>query len=171
MTERVDPPQTGSEAVQLFAFLDYQRATLTRKTAGLEAEGLNRTLPPSTMTLGGMLKHLALVEDYWFSYVFAGNDAARVFQDVDWDADPDWEWHSAVDDRPQVLRALLAEIVEHCRHVVEGEDLDALSVRPNRRTGERFTLRWVVLHMIEEYARHNGHADLIRESIDGQTGE
>ena len=103
MTERVDPPQTGSEAVQLFAFLDYQRATLLKKTAGLDAEALNRTLPPSTMTLGGMLKHLALVEDYWFSYIFAGNDAARIFADVDWDADPDWEWHSAVDDRPHAL--------------------------------------------------------------------
>jgi uncharacterized damage-inducible protein DinB len=171
MTERVDPPQIGSEAEQLFAFLDFQRATLLRKTAGLDAEALARTHPPSTMTLGGMLKHLALVEDYWFSYVFAGNDAARPFADVDWDADPDWEWHSAAEDRPQALRSLLAEIVAHCRHVVEGEDLEATSVRPNRRTSERFTLRWVVLHMIEEYARHNGHADLIRESIDGQTGE
>ena len=79
MTERVDPPQTGSEAVQLFAFLDYQRATLLKKTDGLDAEALNRTLPPSTMTLGGMLKHLALVEDYWCSYICAGNDAARIF--------------------------------------------------------------------------------------------
>ena len=171
MTDRVDPPQTGSEAEQLFAFLEYQRATLRKKTDGLGADGLNATLPPSTMTLGGMLKHLALVEDYWFSYIFAGNDVALPFQDVDWDTDPDWEWHSAGQDRPQALRSLLAEIVAHCRHIVEGEELDAPSVRPSRRTGERFSLRWVVLHMIEEYARHNGHADLIRESIDGQTGE
>ena len=171
MAERVDPPQTGTEAELLFAFLEYHRATLVKKTAGLDADQLNATLPPSTMTLGGMLKHLALVEDHWFSYVFAGNDVALAFQDVDWDADPDWDWHSAAHDRPQVLRSLHAEIVEHCRHVVEGEELDALSVRPNRRTGERFSLRWVVLHMIEEYARHNGHADLLRESIDGQTGE
>ena len=169
--ERVDPPQTGTEAEQAFGFLEYQRATLLKKTAGLGADGLNARLSPSTMTLGGMLKHLALVEDYWFSYMFAGNEVARPFQDVDWDADADWEWHSAADDRPQALRSLLAEVVAHSRHVVEGEHFDALSVRPNRRTGERFTLRWVVLHMIEEYARHNGHADLIRESLDGQTGE
>ena len=171
MSERVDPPLNGPEAEQLFGFLEYQRATLRLKTDGLDAAGLARTLPPSTMTLGGMLKHLALVEDYWFSYMFAGNDAARVFKDVDWDEDPDWEWRTAADDQPQALRSLLAEIVEHCRHVVEGEHLDALSVRPDRRTGERFSLRWVVLHLIEEYARHNGQADLIRESIDGQRGE
>jgi uncharacterized damage-inducible protein DinB len=171
MTARTDPPLTGTETEQIFGFLDYQRATLVKKTAGLDAEQLNRTLPPSTMTLGGLLKHLALVEDYWFSYIFAGNDEARAFQGVDWDADPDWEWHSAASDRPVVLRSLLAEIVAHCRRVVEGEELSAPSVRADRRTGEHFTLRWIVLHMIEEYARHNGHADLIRESIDGQTGE
>ena len=171
MVARTDPPQTGTEIEQLFGFLEYQRATLMRKAAGLEADGLNATLAPSTMTLGGMLKHLAFVEDYWFSYVFAGNDVARAFADVDWADDPDWDWHSAADDRPAVLRSLLAEIVAHSRHVVEGEGLDALSVRPNRRTGEKFSLRWVLLHMIEEYARHNGHADLIRESIDGQRGE
>jgi uncharacterized damage-inducible protein DinB len=171
MVARTDPPQTGTEAEQLFGFLEYQRATVLRKAAGLDADGFNATLPPSTMTLGGLLKHLAFVEDYWFSYMFAGNDVARVFADVDWSADPDWDWHSAVHDRPAVLRSLLAEIVAHARHVVEGEELDALSVRANRRTGQKYSLRWVVLHMIEEYARHNGHADLIRESIDGQRGE
>ena len=168
---RIDPPQVGSEAEQLYGFLEYQRATLLRKTSRLGAADLARTHPPSTMTLAGMLKHLALVEDYWFSYVFAGNETAFVFRDVDWDADPDWEWHSAIHDEPAGLRALLDGTVVHSRAVVAGEELDALSVRANRRTGEKFTLRWVVLHMIEEYARHNGHADLIRESIDGQTGE
>lgn len=171
MTERVDPPQRGTEAELLYAFLDYQRATLGRKTSGLDAEQLRRTLPPSTMTLAGLLKHLALVEDYWFSYVFAGNEDAPVFRDVDWDADPDWEWHSAVADEPAALRALHDGTVVHSRAVVAGEELHAESVRANRRTGEKFSLRWIVLHMIEEYARHNGHADLIRESIDGQRGE
>ena len=171
MTERVDPPQRGTEAELLHAFLDYQRATLGRKTSGLDAAQLARTLPPSTMTLAGMIKHLALVEDYWFSYVFAGNEDAPVFRDVDWDADPDWEWHSAIADEPAALRALHDGTVVHSRAVVAGEDLGAESVRANRRTGEKFSLRWIVLHMIEEYARHNGHADLIRESIDGQRGE
>jgi uncharacterized damage-inducible protein DinB len=171
VTARVDPPQQGTEAEQVYAFLDYQRATLHKKTSGLSAEQLSRTLAPSTMTLAGMLKHLAFVEDFWFSYVFAGNEIAGVFRNVDWDADPDWDWHSAADDEPAALRALLDGVVVHSRAIVSGEQLDALSVRTNRRTGEKFTLRWVVLHMIEEYARHNGHADLIRESIDGQTGE
>lgn len=171
MTGRVDPPQRGSEVELLYAFLDYQRATLERKTSGLDAEQLARTLPPSTMTLAGMIKHLALVEDYWFSYVFAGNDVATVFRGVDWKAEPDWDWTTALADEPAALRALHDGTVVHSRAVVAGEELDAESVRPNRRTGERFSLRWIVLHMIEEYARHNGHADLIRESIDGQRGE
>jgi len=171
MTARTDPPQRGTESELLYAFLDYQRATLERKTAGLDAAQLARTLPPSTMTLAGMLKHLALVEDYWFSYVFAGNDVAPVFRDVDWKAEPDWDWTSAVADEPAALRALHDGTVVHSRAVVAGEELHAASVRANRRTGEKFSLRWIVLHMIEEYARHNGHADLIRESIDGQRGE
>jgi uncharacterized damage-inducible protein DinB len=171
MITRVDPPLEGSEAEQLYAFLDYQRATLQRKAEGLDADQLAQVLRPSTMTLGGLLKHLALVEDYWFSYIFAGNEVALPFAGVDWDDDPDWEWHTAASDRPAVLRSLHQEVVAHCRSVVEGEPLDALSVRPHRRTGQHFTLRWIVLHMIEEYARHNGHADLIRESIDGSTGE
>ena len=171
VTDRVDPPTVADERTQLMAFLDYHRATLLWKTEGLTAEQLAQTLPPSTMTLGGMLKHLALVEDNWFSVVLLGHEDDPYWAGVDWDADPDWEWHSAAQDRPQVLRSLLGEIVAHSRSIVEGEHLGALSVRPNRRTGQRFSLRWVVLHMIEEYARHNGHADLIRESIDGSVGE
>ena len=168
--ERIDPPYAGSESEQLFAYLDYHRATLLLKCAGLEADQLNRTLPPSPMTLGGMLKHLALVEDSWFSHRFAGNDEAEPWVSVDWKADWDWDWHSAVGDSPEYLRALLAENVARSRAAVSGAGLDAMSAVPNRR-GEHISLRWIVLHMIEEYARHNGHADLIRESIDGATGE
>lgn len=159
------------EAEALQGFLDYHRETLRMKTAGLDAEQLARTHPPSTMTLGGMLKHLALVEDYWFSYIFAGNDEASVWQQVDWDADPDWEWHSAAADEPDALRALFDETASRCRDITSGQDMNAPSARPNKRTDRPFPLRWVMLHMIEEYARHNGHADLIRESIDGSVGE
>ncbi len=121
--------------------------------------------------LGGLLKHLALVQDYWFCNVFAGKEEAEIFQGVDWDTDPDWEWHSAAQDTPEQLRTLLGETIARCRSVVAGVDLDTRAVRPDRRTGEHGTLRWTVLHMIEEYARHNGHADLVRESVDGLTGE
>ena len=126
------------------------------------------------MTLGGLLKHLALVEDNWFCVVFLGNERRRRGHGVDWDADRDWEWHTAADDSPEQLRALLDEAV-----AAVGRDLDssgrrrldcALGPRAGA-TGEPFSLRWILVHMIEEYARHNGHADLIRESVDGATGE
>ncbi len=168
--ERIDPPLAGRERETLFAFLDYHRDTLLLKCEGLDGEQLNRTLPPSEMTLGGMLKHLALVEHSWFWERFAGRDEEEPWASVDWKADWDWDWHSAVDDQPDDLRALLGENVARSREVLVDADLDALSARTSR-SGEHFSLRWIVLHMIEEYARHNGHADLIRESIDGATGE
>ena len=98
------------------------------------------------------------------------------FDTVDWDADRDWEWHTAKDDTPEELFALFDEGVRRADAVVDealtnGSGLDALSVKKSRREGESFSLRWILVHMIEEYARHNGHADLIRQSIDGQTGE
>jgi uncharacterized damage-inducible protein DinB len=175
-TERVEPPLSGSESETLLAFLDYHRDTLRQKTEGLSAEQLRATLPPSTMTLGGMLKHLALVEDNWFSVVLMGNEDAEPWRGVDWDADRDWEWHSASEDSPEELRRLFDEACAASdrilAEVLAGDGLDRPSVRESRREGEgRFSLRWIVVHMIEEYARHNGHADLIRESIDGATGE
>ena len=171
-----DPPASGPEAEPLSAFLYFHRETLRWKTAGLTREQLAATAAASTMTLGGMLKHLALVEDHWFSCVFLGREPGEVWRDVDWDADPDWEWHSAGDDTPEALRGLLDAAVRSSQEVVREaltrpEGLDALSVRESRRGEGRFSLRWIVVHMIEEYARHNGHADLIRESVDGQTGE
>jgi uncharacterized damage-inducible protein DinB len=173
---RVDPPLRAGEGETLLAYLDYHRETLRLKTAGLTQEQLAATAAASSMTLGGMLKHLALVEDHWFNVVFLGRDQAEMWQDVDWDADPDWEWHSAGADSPEALRALLDAAVASSDEVVRDaltrpDGLDALSERESRRAEGRFSLRWIVVHMIEEYARHNGHADLIRESIDGQTGE
>jgi uncharacterized damage-inducible protein DinB len=174
--ERVDPPLATDEVTMLRAFLDFHRDTLRRKTAGLTSDQLNATHPPSTMTLGGMRKHLALVEDNWFSVVLLGNDDAEPWRSVDWNADRDWEWHTAADDDPALLRSLFDESVaaaDRCIDVALADGgLDRLSARESRHEGEgRFSLRWILLHMIEEYARHNGHADLIRESIDGETGE
>ncbi len=173
--ERVDPPLATGEAATLMAFLNYHRDTLRLKTAGLGAAELNATLAPSSMTLGGMLKHLALVEDNWFSVVLLGNEDAAPWRDVDWAADPDWEWHTAAQDTPERLRQLLDDAVDasdRCvgRALADG-GLDQLSVRESRREDGRFSLRWILVHMIEEYARHNGHADLLRESIDGVVGE
>jgi Protein of unknown function (DUF664) len=169
--ERVDPPTQGGELTQLRGFLGYHRATLLRKVDGLAAAQLAATLPPSDMTLGGLLKHVAFNEDWWFTCVVAGREYPEPWASVDWDVDADWDWHSAAADTPEQLRELFARCVARTDAVIEAATgPDALSVRSSR-SGEPFSLRWVLLHMIEEYARHNGHADLIRQSIDGAVGE
>jgi uncharacterized damage-inducible protein DinB len=171
---RPEPPAAADEAATLLGFLDYQRATLAWKCVGLDAAGLAATVGPSSMTLGGLLKHMACVEDGWFSCRLHGNDRQPPWDAVDWGTDPDWDWSSAAEDSPEQLRALWQDAVDRSRALVAeamaGEGLD----RPARRSwpgGETPSLRWIVVHMIEEYARHNGHADLLRESVDGQTGE
>jgi hypothetical protein len=175
MTERIDPPLATDEAATLLAFLDYHRDTFRMKCDGLDQAQLATPLPPSSMTLGGMMKHLALVESSWFSEVFEGGELMPPFDTAPWDDDRDWEWHTAEHDTPAQLRALFDEAVAGADRVIatalDGAGLDALSVRGSRSRGELFSLRWILVHMIEEYARHNGHADLIRESIDGRTGE
>jgi len=159
----------------LRSFLTYHRETLRLKCAGLTQEQLAQPLPPSDMTLGGMMKHLALVESSWFEEVFAGGSYLPPFDTVDWDADFDWDWHSAADDSPEELRALFDEAVRRADAVIDDAlsrgGLEQESVQKSRRVDSTFSLRRILVHMIEEYARHNGHADLIRESIDGQTGE
>ena len=114
-TDRTDPAYDADEATQLYGFLDYHRATLLMKTDGLTAEQLATAHPPSAMTLGGMLKHLALVEDNWFSVFLLGNDYDAVWADVDWAQDPDHDWQSAAGDSPEELRALLTGTVERVR--------------------------------------------------------
>jgi uncharacterized damage-inducible protein DinB len=180
---RPEPPRAGDEVATLLGFLDFQRATLAWKCEGLDAAGLAATTGVSTMTLGGLLKHMALVEDWWFSQWLAGQPPASPWDAVDWEADADWEWHSAAADPPEELRALWEGFAARSRALVEqalaenapadGESEGGLGLLARREwpDGVRPTLRWIVCHMIEEYARHNGHADLIRESVDGATGE
>jgi uncharacterized damage-inducible protein DinB len=170
------PPLEAGETATLLGFLDYQRATLEWKCRGLSDDQLRVALPPTSMTLGGLLKHLAYVEDYWFTRVVAGQPPAQPWSNVDWEADPDWDWHSAAGESSDALRALWTERVERSRAVVDSRlahrEAEALGETHPAWGGQgRVSLRWVLVHMIEEYARHNGHADLIRESIDGQTGE
>jgi uncharacterized protein DUF664 len=174
---RIDPPLAGDEVTTLRTFLDFHRDTLRWKCGGLTQEQLAVALPPSDMTLGGMMKHLAIVESSWFERVFSGRQHMPPFDAVDWVADRDWEWHSAKDDTLAELRAIFDEAVRRSDAVVDGalaggDGLDSLSVQGTRGQPEhRFSLRWILVHMIEEYCRHNGHADLIRQSIDGETGE
>ena len=171
--DRTEPPRIADEATALQTLLDYHRDTLLLKADGLDAGQLRQPLPPSTLTIGGLLKHLALVESSWLSERLLGHDAVEPWASVDWDADPDWEFHTAADDDPDDLRQLFLDTVAESRCTVAealaAGGLDQVSARPTR--SGHFDLRFVLLHLIEEYARHNGHADLIRESIDGVTGE
>lgn len=171
---RPQPPISADETATLLGFLDYQRATLAWKCSGLGAAALSATVAPSSMTLGGMLKHLALVEDEWFSRWLHGRDRQPPWNSVDWKADPDWDWHSAAEDSPEQLFALWQDAVARSRALVAEALTDGGMGSLARRTtpdGQAPSLRWIVVHMIEEYARHNGHADLLRESVDGLTGE
>ncbi|MDQ1692046.1 MAG: hypothetical protein QOD87_2154 [Pseudonocardiales bacterium] len=171
---RPEPPLAADETATLLGFLEYQRATLAWKCAGLDAAGLRARVAASSMTLGGMLKHLAYVEDLWCSRWLHGRDRRPPWDTVDWDADPDWEWHSAAEDSPEQLHALWQDAVARSRTLVAEALADGGLERLAQRTwpeGEAPSLRWIVVHLIEEYARHNGHADLLRESVDGLTGE
>ncbi|MGN6607364.1 MAG: DinB family protein [Jatrophihabitans sp.] len=171
---RPEPPVAADEVAAVLGFLDYQRATLEWKTRGLDAAGFTTRTAASSMTLGGLLKHMALVEDSWFSEDLWGRPAVAPWDAVDWSADRDWEWHSAAGDTPDELRALWRASVERSRQAVAEAladgGLDRLAVK-GWSDGRKPSLRWIVLHMIEEYARHNGHADLLREVVDGETGE
>jgi uncharacterized damage-inducible protein DinB len=171
---RPEPPLAADEATSLLAFLDYHRATFAWKCAGVDTEGLNTRTAASSMTLGGLMKHLALVEDGWFSRSLHGNDYSHPWDEIDWKSDPDWEWRTAADGSPEELRTLWQDAVARSRErtaeALAGGGLDHLAVR-TWPDGRAPSLRWIVLHMIEEYARHNGHADLLREAVDGQTGE
>jgi uncharacterized damage-inducible protein DinB len=171
---RPEPPLTDDETGTLVGFLEYQRATLAWKCSGLDGDGLGATVGVSSMTLGGLLKHLAFVEDYWFSVRLQGRHPAPPWDTVDWKADPDWDWHSATDDSPDQLLALWREAVARSRSALSealaGGGLERVAER-KWPDGRAPSLRWILCHMVEEYARHNGHADLLRESVDGLTGE
>jgi uncharacterized damage-inducible protein DinB len=171
---RPEPPDRGDETATLLGFLELQRSTLVWKCDRLDAAGLRATVGASSMTLGGLLKHMALVEDWWFSQWLLGRPASPPWDDIDWESDPDWEWRSAADDSPDELRALWRAAAARSRAAVD-EALERGDLgQPATRTGadgHSPSLRWILCHMIEEYARHNGHADLLRESIDGETGE
>jgi hypothetical protein len=169
-----EPPVAGNEIDTLLGSLERQRATFAWKTGGLDSSGLNAKVGASSMTLGGLLKHLALVEDNYFSVRLLGRQPAAPWSTVDWTADRDWEWHTAADDTPERLYGLWQESVARSRAAVKealsnGGGLDQL-VKWSNWT-EFPSLRRTLIDLIEEYARHVGHADLIRESIDGVVGE
>jgi uncharacterized damage-inducible protein DinB len=172
--ERTDPDLVGDELTLLTQFLDFHRATLVHKAGGLSREQFATRLPTSELTLAGLVKHAALVEDQWFSVVLLGRPHAEPWASAPWDDDRDWEFHTAVDDEPADLLALYAQTCERSRsntaEAAARGGLDTLAAGRSRQ-GEQYSLRWILLHMLEETARHNGHADLLREAVDGTTGE
>ena len=166
-----DPPVQGDELGTLTAFLDYLRAVVVDKASGLTTEDLTQRLTPSTLTLGGIVHHLALVEHWWFYECFGGNEADEPWNAAPWDEDRDWDFNIAATLEPQTIFDRYQRQCARSRELVEGaEGIEQLSVRTNRED-QAWSLRWILIHMIEETARHAGHMDLIRESIDGATGD
>jgi uncharacterized damage-inducible protein DinB len=168
---RIDPDSDGSEFGMLSQYLDYQREAMLSKTDGLTREQLAQKHSPSELTLAGLLYHLSLVEEAWLEVRFAGLPDREPWASVDWDADPNWEFRTSVHLEPEQLQSRYREACERSRHVVSNATgLDQLSVKA-LRDGRHFSLRWVLLHLVEETARHAGHADFLREAIDGTVGE
>jgi len=168
---RTYPPHAADEATMLRSFLNYFRATILRQGEGLTAEQLATPLPHTTMTLGGMVKHLAWVENWWWVQVLENGPELEWVGDG-FDDDPDWEWSSAKDDPWDLLVSRFQAAVSRAeegldRVLATPEGLGLLAAKP--RHGKHASVRWILVHLIEEYARHAGHADLIRESIDGST--
>jgi len=167
--ERVNPEGTGDERTVLRGFLDYHRQTLLWKCDGLSADELRRrSVPPSSMSLLGLVRHLADVERSWFRRTLAGEDAPPIFYSRPDNLDGEFDdvdeasieeafarWNEEVE-AARRIEASFASLDDTVRHPVHGVDLN---------------VRWAMVHMIEEYSRHNGHADLLREQIDGTTGE
>ncbi|MYS86114.1 DinB family protein [Embleya scabrispora] len=164
---RFDGPTTGDERAVLADVLAAQRTTLELKCSGLGPELARRSVEPSTLSLLGIVRHLADVERRWFRQVLAGQDAPARFSSP---ADPDGDFDGAVPDAETVEQAWdawRAEVAFAERFTIEAPDLDVAGEDAWRGT---VSLRWVLIHMVEEYARHNGHADLLRERIDGAVG-
>ena len=166
---RSEPDSGGSEVELIGQYLDVQREALLAKTKGLDREQMMQLHLPSTLTLGGLLYHLSLAEEDWMEIHFLGQPDRDPFVHADWDADPNWQFRVPTEMEPEQLRQRYLDACDRSRAVVrKASSLEQLSVK--RVRGEHFSLRWVLLHLIEETARHAGHADLLREAIDGSVG-
>jgi uncharacterized damage-inducible protein DinB len=161
--QRSEPPLVGSERELLTTFLDYHRQTLLWKVNGLSDADLRRIMTPTGMSLLGLVKHLAYVERSWFQDDFAGEDVSLPWTKED----PNADFRIEPDETTEEILTLYKTEAERSRAIVAAASLDDIAHGPNSKP----SLRWILVHMIEETARHNGHADLMREAIDGQTGE
>lgn len=159
---------TADERTMLTGMLDWYRAGVVRKVEGIRPDHAAALPLRSATSIAGLVKHLALVEDSWFTTRFAGDPEPTQWVGIDWEADPDWEFHTAVDEPIDDLVALYDEACARSRAVTAAHDLDDIGAHTARR---EFTLRFVLVHLIEETARHLGHLDVLREQLDGTTGE
>ena len=165
-TQRPEPPLTGDERVMLRGFLDYHRATLAWKCDGLTDEELRRrSVPTSALTLLGLVRHMAEVERTWFRRVINGEDIPLVWSDQ---GDFQRAYDASASTRPEAFTAWQDEVAHARRVEAAAESLDVTGYVAS--WGEDVSLRLVMLHLHHEYARHNGHADLLREAIDGTVG-
>ncbi|MCC9308950.1 DinB family protein [Kitasatospora sp. RB6PN24] len=164
--DRIGPPHFAPERDMLRAFLDFQRATLAMKCQGLTDEQLReRSMPPSTLTLLGLVRHLAEVERAWFRRVFDDHEAPLVWSDeVDFQA----AYDASNSTRAEAFAAWEAEVAHSRKVEAAVESLDSPGYQP--RWEEEVSLRMVMLHVLLEYGRHNGHADFLREGVDGVVG-
>ena len=160
---RPEPPVAAGPVEMVSAFLDFLRATLLWKIEGLSDDDLRRAMTPSGVSLLGIVKHSAYVERGWFRSVFRGEEVFLPWRDGDRDAD----WRIEPGETTEEIVGLYREEVERSRAIVAGEPWEARAKRPEYEQ----TLGWILTHMVEEVARHCGHADILREAIDGQTGE
>jgi hypothetical protein len=169
-----EPPLAGTEAEQLVGALDRLRTTFRWKADDLDAAGLQARIGASALTLGGLLKHLAAVEDYIFTVKLSGELIGAPWDTAGPDGDDDWEFTSAAGDTPEQLYALWDAAVERSRArlgaALADGGLDQL-VHVSAPDGRHASLRRLVCDLIEEYGRHTGHADLLREAVDGLAGE
>ncbi|MGW5232381.1 DinB family protein [Streptomyces nodosus] len=167
--ERLEPAQTAGERAMLEGWLDYHRHTLAWKCEGLtDAQLRTAAVEPSGLSLMGLVRHMAEVERGWFRAVLIGEDPGPIYSS---DEDRDGDFHVTDADTWDEAYATWQTEIETARRQAAGFGLDDLSKGASRSTGEPFNLRWIYTHMIEEYARHNGHADLLRERLDGATGD
>ena len=169
-----EPPLAGTEAEHLAGALDRLRTTFRWKADDLDAAGLRTRVGASSLTLGGLLKHLARVEHEIFGWKFRGEKYGPPWNTADWEGDPDWDFTSAADDSPAELYALWDDSVARSRATFDAALADGGLDQPAHLTwpdGGRPSLRRLVCDLIEEYGRHTGHADLLREAVDGRVGE
>ena len=169
-----EPPVAGTELKHLVGALDRLRTTFRWKADGLDASGLATRIGASVLTLGGLLKHLAFVEDYTFTVKLAGTSPGPPWETADWDAVGNWDFVSAADDSPEELYALWEEAVGRSRVRLDAALADGGLDQPvdlSSDDGRHPSLRRLVFDLVEEYGRHAGHADLLREEVDGLVGE